>query len=139
MWSLAMDESRGFGGGPVRMRAGGSGFTSSPSTGTLRFSCRPAYPGMTATAGTTDWMLQNTRVDPKTKYRCPWIEGYCSHTSIRAGDTLSIMVSTNPPSAFTIDIYRLGYYGGKGGRHLLQLGRFKGKVQPDPDIGEERL
>src|SRR5262245_4767520 len=43
-------------------------------------------------AGTTDWMLQNTRVDPKTKYRCPWIEGYCSHTSIRAGETLSIMV-----------------------------------------------
>src|SRR5690349_12474501 len=33
-------------------------------------------------AGTTDWMLKNTRVDPKTKYRCPWIEGYCSHTSL---------------------------------------------------------
>ena len=47
--------------------------------------------------GTTDWMLKNTRVDPKTKYRCPWIEGYCSHTSLRAGDTLAIMVSTNPP------------------------------------------
>jgi hypothetical protein len=89
--------------------------------------------------GTTDWLLQKTRVDPKTKYRCPWIEGYCSHTSIRAGDTLSIMVSTNPPSPFVIDIYRLGYYGGKGGRHLQQLGPFKGKTQPDPDIGEERL
>ena len=36
-------------------------------------------------AGTTDWLLQNTRVDPKTRYRCPWIEEYCSHTSIRAG------------------------------------------------------
>src|SRR5262245_57896361 len=31
--------------------------------------------------GTTDWQLSNTRVDPQTKYRCPWIEGYCSHTS----------------------------------------------------------
>jgi hypothetical protein len=89
--------------------------------------------------GTKDWMLQNTQVDPKTKYRCPWIEGYCSHTSIRAGDTLHIMVSTNPPSPFVIDIYRLGYYGGKGGRHLQQLGPFKGTTQPEPGIGEERL
>src|SRR5689334_15286852 len=69
--------------------------------------------------GTSDWLLRNTRVDPKTKYRCPWIEGYCSHTSLRAGETLSIMVSTNPPSSFVIDLYRLGYYQGKGGRHLL--------------------
>src|SRR6516165_8429743 len=60
-------------------------------------------------AGTTAWMLQNTRVDPKTKYRCPWIEGYCSHTSLRAGDKLAIMVSTNPPSPFVLDLYRLGY------------------------------
>src|SRR5690242_17563040 len=89
--------------------------------------------------GTTDWMLTNTRVDPKTKYRCPWIEGYCSRTSVRAGDELAIMVSTNPPSPFVLDLYRLGYYGGKGGRHLLRLGPFKGQVQPDPDTGLERL
>jgi hypothetical protein len=89
--------------------------------------------------GTTDWLLRHTRVDPKTKYRCPWIEGYCSHTSIRAGDTLSIMVSTNPPSPFVLDLYRLGYYQGKGGRHLTKLGPFNGSRQPDPDVGEERL
>src|SRR5947208_8619867 len=51
--------------------------------------------------GTGEWMLTNTRIDPKTKYRCPWIEGYCSHTSIRAGQELSIFVSTNPPAPFT--------------------------------------
>jgi hypothetical protein len=89
--------------------------------------------------GTTDWMLTNTRVDPKTKYRCPWIEGYCSRTSVRAGDELAVLVSTNPPSPFVLDLYRLGYYGGQGGRHLLRLGPFKGQAQPDPDIGLERL
>src|SRR5687767_4747580 len=73
-------------------------------------------------AGTTDWLLTSTRVDPAAKYRCPWIEGYCSRTSIRAGERLAIMISANPASPFLIDIYRLGYYGGKGGRHLLQLG-----------------
>ena len=89
--------------------------------------------------GTTDWLLRNTRVDPKTKYRCPWVEGYCSATTVRAGDALAIMVSTNPPSPFVLDLYRLGYYQGKGGRHLLRLGPFRGKVQPDPDVGPERL
>jgi hypothetical protein len=89
--------------------------------------------------GTTDWLLSNTRADPKTKYRCPWIEGYCSHTNLRAGETLALMVSTNPPSPFVIDLYRLGYYQGKGGRHLLRLGPFKGRVQPDPTVGQERL
>src|SRR5947209_1068882 len=88
--------------------------------------------------GTTDWMLTRTRIDPKTKYRCPWIEGYCSpRTSLRAGDMLDIMVSTNPPAPFVIDVYRLGYYQGKGGRHLLQLGPFKGITQADPAIGKE--
>jgi hypothetical protein len=89
--------------------------------------------------GTTDWMLSKARVDPKTRYRCPWIEGYCSRNSVPAGESLGIMVSTNPPSSFVIDLYRLGYYGGKGGRHLGQLGPFKGTVQPDPEVGEERL
>ena len=49
------------------------------------------------------------------------------------------MVSTDPPSPFVLDLYRLGYYGGKGGRFITRLGPFKGTKQPDPPIGEERL
>src|SRR5262245_57980033 len=64
--------------------------------------------------GTKDWLLTNTRINPKTKYRCPWIEGYCSRTSVRAGDELSLHVSTNPASSFNIELYRMGYYGGTG-------------------------
>ncbi|MEZ6119761.1 MAG: hypothetical protein R3C28_24780 [Pirellulaceae bacterium] len=26
--------------------------------------------------GTKDWLLNNTRIDPDTKYRCPWVEGF---------------------------------------------------------------
>src|SRR4051812_22077484 len=69
-----------------------------------------------AQAGTRDWLLANTRIDPATKYRCPWIEGYCSRTSVLAGDEISFHVSTNPASPFRIDLYRMGYYGGAGGR-----------------------
>lgn len=90
-------------------------------------------------AGTRDWLLEHTRIDPQTKYRCPWIEGYCSRTSVRAGDEITFHVSTNPASPFRIDLYRMGYYGGAGGRHMLTLGPFPGKVQPDPEVGPRRL
>ena len=89
--------------------------------------------------GTTDWVLTSTRVEPKSKLRSPWVEGYCSRTSLRASERLAIMVSTNPASPFVIDIYRLGYYGGKGGRFVERLGPFKGQIQPDPEVGAERL
>ena len=46
--------------------------------------------------GTRDWMLTNTYIDPDTWWRSPRIEGYCSEASVSAGDTLKIMVSTNP-------------------------------------------
>jgi hypothetical protein len=92
-----------------------------------------------ARPGTRDWVLQNPRIDPATRFRCPWIEGYCSRTSVHAGEPLSFHVSTNPPSPFVLDLYRMGYYGGAGGRHVEHLGPFPGRVQPDPPVGPARL
>jgi hypothetical protein len=89
--------------------------------------------------GTREWRLTNTRVDPATRYRCPWIEGYCSRTSVRAGEQISFHVSTNPPSPFTLEIYRMGFYGGAGGRLMRSYEPLKGATQPDPPIGEKRL
>src|SRR5437667_1568519 len=89
--------------------------------------------------GTTEWLLTNTRADPKTRYRWPWIEGYCSRTSVRPGGAIEFKVSTNPPSTFVIDLYRMGHYGGKGGRHMERIGPFRGSPQPDPRVGRERL
>src|SRR5438105_11041024 len=90
-------------------------------------------------AGTREWLLTSTRIDPATRYRCPWIEGYCSRTSVRVGESISFHVSTIPPSRFTLDIYRMGYYGGAGGRLMRTYEPFKGAAQPDPAIGEKRL
>jgi hypothetical protein len=92
-----------------------------------------------AKAGTREWMLSKTRIDPATKYRCPWIEGYVSHASIGAGETLRVMVSTNPASKFTIDFYRLGFYDGSGGRLVHAAGELQGRVQPMPEVGTRRL
>jgi hypothetical protein len=91
-----------------------------------------------ARPGTRDWLLTRTRIDPPTKYRCPWIEGYASSASVRAGEKLSFHVSTNPAGPFTIDLYRMGYYGGAGARHVGRLGPFGGEPQPDPPVGPGR-
>lgn len=115
--------------------------------GTGAAACRPAAaprsPDLVrrenARPGTADWRLASTRVDPAARFRCPWIEGYCSATSVRAGDRLQIMVSTDPPSPFTIDLYRMGWYGGLGARHLARLGPFQGEAHPLPPIGVERV
>jgi hypothetical protein len=90
-------------------------------------------------AGTTDWQLTYTKVDPKTRFRSPIIEGYVSRASVRASDSLDVFVSTNPATSFVIDLYRLGYYQGTGGRHLRRLGPFKGQIQATPPVGKERL
>jgi hypothetical protein len=89
--------------------------------------------------GAADWQLTRVRIDKPGGYRSPWIEGYCSHQSVQAGDTLQIMVSTNPPARFRIEIFRTGYYGGHGARLLTTLGPLQGKTQPTPPVGPRRL
>jgi hypothetical protein len=89
--------------------------------------------------GATDWQLTYTRVDPKTRWRSRLIEGYASKQSVRAGEAIDFFVSTDPASPFVIDLYRLGYYQGRGGRHLRRLGPFDGKAQATPPVGEQRL
>jgi hypothetical protein len=95
-----------------------------------------------AKPGTQDWLLTNTLTDPTpipgvvgTSGRSTTIEGYCSANSIRAGESLKIMVSTNPASAFDLEIYRTGYYNGDGARLVRTYSGLTGTAQPDPPIG----
>jgi hypothetical protein len=92
-----------------------------------------------ARPGTTAWMLDRPRLDPGSRCRSSAIEGYASRSSVRAGEPIEIFVSTDPPSPFVIDVYRMGHYGGKGGRHVARLGPFRGQRQPDPEVGARRL
>jgi hypothetical protein len=43
--------------------------------------------------GTTDWQLTYIRTKD---HRSEMIEGYCSRTSVRAGEDVDIFLSTNP-------------------------------------------
>ena len=95
-----------------------------------------------ARPGTRDWLLTNMKTVPGkiNKHlfngRCQQIEGYCSANSVRAGETLKIMVSANPASDFKLEIFRTGYYGGLGARLIKTFQSLKASTQPDPPVGE---
>lgn len=84
--------------------------------------------------GTRDWQLTRVRINSG-QYRTSLIEGYCSHQSVEAGDTLSVFVSTDPARRFVLDVYRMGYYGGAGARQVARFGPLHGTVQPVPPMG----
>src|SRR6476660_3448027 len=76
-----------------------------------------------ARPGTTAWKLVAGRSTD--------IEGYASLTSVNIGDSIQLFVSTTA-SSYTVEIFRLGYYQGKGGRSVASAGPLTGHVQPVP-------
>ncbi len=98
--------------------------------------------------GTPDWQLQFTSFEYPPAWqgyplirglRSVAIEGFASKTSVAAGETIDFKVSTDRPMNVLIDVYRTGWYGGKGGRHMARLGPFKAAPQPLPPMTVERL
>ncbi|AUT02716.1 hypothetical protein CLI64_21230 [Nostoc sp. CENA543] len=76
--------------------------------------------------GTTAWQLTN----PATRRE---IEGYASLTSVNRGDTIKLFVNTKEPN-YTIEIFRMGWYGGAGGRQMAAAIKRVGVKQPPPII-----
>jgi hypothetical protein len=61
--------------------------------------------------GSTDWLLTRVVRHDDEIYELGWhrrrgIEAYASHTSIRAGETLDVHVSTYPVNKYAVSIYR---------------------------------
>jgi hypothetical protein len=77
--------------------------------------------------GTTDWQL----TDPAENRQ---IEGYASLTSVAQHGYIDLFAST-ADATYTLSIYRMGWYGGTGGRRVLGPKTLPGVLQvtPDPD------
>src|SRR6266702_4027282 len=58
------------------------------------------------------------------------IRGYASATSINKGQPLTFFVTVNPAQTYSVDVYRIGWYQGLGGRLIQHLGPLTGVVQP---------
>ncbi|HEX7077498.1 MAG TPA: N,N-dimethylformamidase beta subunit family domain-containing protein [Candidatus Eisenbacteria bacterium] len=77
-----------------------------------------------ARAGSGDWGL----VNPATRNE---IEGYASPSSAAPGETVALHVST-ASSWLDIDVYRLGWYGGRGARLVARQARVPGGARARP-------
>ncbi|MHB1614182.1 MAG: N,N-dimethylformamidase beta subunit family domain-containing protein, partial [Actinomycetes bacterium] len=105
----------------------------------------PGAPGLTGVAE------ENQRPGSRA-WQVPWpghrlandaagqIKGYASATSVSAGEQLAFHVSTAAAGRFSLEVYRLGWYAGLGGRLVWSAGWREGIHQPrgrmDPHTGE---
>lgn len=98
--------------------------------------------------GTSDWRIDGPisgDVDAE-------IQGYGSATSVDLGGTLDLHVTVEGGDDWTLEIFRMGFYGGDGGRSMLAAGPFPGidqgpcavlaanpasPAQPDPNASVE--
>ncbi len=74
--------------------------------------------------GTTAWQLSTSANNHE-------IEGYANLTSVNRGGQISFFVNTPDPT-YTIEIFRLGWYGGLGGRRETPPVTLPGIAQPGP-------
>jgi hypothetical protein len=72
--------------------------------------------------GTTNWQITGT---PKTGF----IEGFADQTYAGTGQPVRLFVSTSAPT-FRVEAYRVGYYGGTGGRLVWESQTLAAHVQP---------
>jgi hypothetical protein len=75
----------------------------------------------------------------------PSVEGYTSESSVAPGDVVHLHVSTAPVARYRVEVYRLGWYSGAGGRLIGcmpgcasdELG--VARVHPGPDGSGETV
>ena len=75
-------------------------------------------------AGTTAWQLTNPADNRQ-------IEGYASLTSVPVGGDIDLFVNTQD-SSYSLTVYRMGWYGGKGGRKVFGPQTLTGVQQVTP-------
>ncbi|MBE9055501.1 N,N-dimethylformamidase beta subunit family domain-containing protein [Sphaerospermopsis sp. LEGE 08334] len=73
-------------------------------------------------AGTTAWKITNLATNDE-------ITGYGDATSINKGQALNLKISLAQAGQYRLDVYRLGYYDGKGGRLITSVTDLNGVTQ----------
>jgi hypothetical protein len=67
------------------------------------------------------------------------VKGYASDTSVNKGQNITFYVSVSPAQTYTIDVFRMGWYQGLGGRLMQHIGPLSGVKQAtcptDPSTG----
>ncbi|HCF85137.1 MAG TPA: hypothetical protein DEV72_08050 [Ktedonobacter sp.] len=87
-----------------------------------------------AQPGTISWQI------PTVRAATTEIQAYANATNVQPGKTLTFYVSSQKEgTTYWIDIYRLGWYGGDGGRLITSVGKQVGHVQGYYDAVNHQL
>lgn len=76
--------------------------------------------------GSTGWQLGKFVSDDFHQQ----IQGFASAVSVNKGQSIAFYVTVHPSQPYTMDIYRMGWYEGKGGRLMQHIGPLAGIAQP---------
>ncbi len=79
--------------------------------------------------GSANWNLKNGGYQSSDDSNNQ-IKGYANKTSVNKGASIDFKVTVNPAQNFTMEIYRIGWYQGLGGRLMKSVGPISGKKQP---------
>lgn len=60
------------------------------------------------------------------------IKGFTSTGAVAPGEAVDFHITVDPPQEFSVDIYRIGHYGGDGAAKITTSPRLSGIVQPAP-------
>lgn len=60
------------------------------------------------------------------------IKGFISTGAAAPGEAIDFHITVDPPQQFSVDIYRIGHYGGDGAAKITTSPRLSGIVQPPP-------
>src|SRR5258708_40089219 len=76
--------------------------------------------------GSTGWQLGQLVADDVVQQ----IKGYADAVSVNQSQPITFYVTVNPVQTYTMDIYRIGWYGGARGRVMQHIGPLPGMTQP---------
>ncbi len=77
--------------------------------------------------GTTAWELGKPAMSGQ-------VEGYANPLSVASGGKVELAISANPAGPVTWRIFRMGWYGGKGGREVHAGGTISAETQAAPSF-----
>src|SRR2546429_492600 len=110
----------------------------------LHVFCLAALVGLTllptTTAAQSNPIVLENQQPGTTQWQIPWgssatdsagqIKGYASAVSLKKGQNVSFSVSLNPAQSYWIDVKRMGWYQGLGGRLVQHIGPLNGTLHP---------
>ena len=92
-----------------------------------------------ALPGTTDWRLSG----PISSDTGAQIQGFASATSVDTGSSIDLLVTVAGGGAWNLEIYRMGWYDGDGGRLLHSatglIGVAQGACTNPPDVNQSHV